>query len=152
MLDVGDEAPDFELRDQHGQSVSLSRFRGRKHVLLVFYPAVFSNVCSSELSNLRDWWPQEGRDDAELVAISCDPMFALRGYSDAEGIEYPLLSDFWPHGEVARAYGVFDDSSGTPRRSSYLVDADGRVAWAVHNARPDRRPIEAYEAALAELP
>ena len=148
MLEVGDEAPDFELRDQHGQSVALTRFRGRSHVLLVFYPAVFSNVCSSELCNLRDWWG-EGRDDAVLLAISCDPMFSLRGYSDAEDIEYPLLSDFWPHGEVSRAYGVFDDSAGTARRSSYLVDTEGRIAWAVHNARPDSRPVQAYEAALA---
>ena len=153
VLAVGGTAPDFELRDQHGSAVTLSRLRGAP-VLLVFFPAAFSSVCSSELCDLRDWWPQTRSDlskGAELLAISCDPMFSLRGYSDAEGIDFPLLSDFWPHGAVAQAYGVFDDSFGTPRRSSYLVDPEGRVAWSVHNARPDARPVEDYAAALQQL-
>ena len=150
-LQVGDRAPDFELRDQHGATVSLSRLRGRRHALLVFFPAAFSSVCSSELCDLQDWWPQGGRDDTELLAVSCDPMFSLRGYSDAQGIDFPLLSDFWPHGAVSQAYGVFDESSGTPQRSSYLLDQQGQVVWAVHNARPDARPVHDYRSALERL-
>jgi mycoredoxin-dependent peroxiredoxin len=151
VLLVGDKAPDFDLRDQHGRSVTTARLFGRRNALLVFYPAVFSSVCSSELCELRDWWPREGFPDTELLAISCDPMFSLRHYSDAEGIDFPLLSDFWPHGAVCRAYGVFDDRSGTARRSSYLVDGDGRVVWSVHNAGADSRPVSDYADALARL-
>ena len=151
MLEVGDTAPDFELRDQHGSPVTLSGFRGRKPVLLVFFPAAFSSVCSSELCDLRDGYSRLTGLGAELLAISCDPMFSLRGYSDAEGIDYPLLSDFWPHGAVAQGYAVFDDTLGRARRSTYLVDADGRIAWAVHHAAPDPRPVSDYEAALKTL-
>ena len=151
-LEPGAGAPDFELRDQHGQRRVLSAARGRP-VALVFFPAAFSSVCGSELAALRDWWadPAARSSGAELWALSCDPMFSLRGYGDAEGIDFPLLSDFWPHGAVARAYGVFDETSGTPRRSSYVVDPNGRVAWAVHNARPDPRPVADLQRAVEAL-
>jgi mycoredoxin-dependent peroxiredoxin len=151
VLLVGDKAPAFDLRDQHGRSVTSARLLGRSNALLVFYPAVFSSICSSELRELRDWWPREGYGDTELLAISCDPMFSLRGYSDAEWIDFPLLSDFWPHGAVCRAFGVFDDRSGTAKRSSYLLDQEGRVAWSVHNAGRDSRPVSGYADALARL-
>jgi mycoredoxin-dependent peroxiredoxin len=150
VLEVGERAPDFALRDQHGRPVTSAQHHGTRDMLLVFVPAVFSSVCSSELSDLRDWWGQ-GREGTELLVISCDPMFSLRAYSDATGIDFPLLSDFWPHGAVSQAYGVFDDSVGTARRSSYLVDREGRITWAVHNARPDARPIADYEAALQRV-
>ncbi len=152
-LDEGAQAPDFELRDQHGRSVTLSRLRGRSAVALVFFPAVFSSVCSSELSDLRDWWadPVRRPADAALLAISCDPMFSLRGYSDAADIDYPLLSDFWPHGAVAQRYDVFDDSVGTARRSSYVVDTEGRVAWSVHHAARVARAVTDLEQALAAI-
>lgn len=151
-LEPGAAAPDLELRDQHGQRRLLSAARGRP-VALVFFPAAFSSVCGSELAALRDWWadPAARSSGAELWALSCDPMFSLRGYSDAEGIDFPLLSDFWPHGAVAQAYGVFDETSGTPRRSSFVVDAEGRVAWAVHNARTAPRPVADLERALEAL-
>ena len=151
MLQVGEHAPDFELRDQHGRSIALSRLLDRRHVLLVFFPAAFSSVCGAELRELRDWWPLGGRDDIELLAVSCDPMFSLRGYGEAEGIDFPLLSDFWPHGSVSGSYGVFDEDSGTPQRSSFLVDRDGRVVWSVHSGRGQARPVQAYQAALQEL-
>lgn len=151
MLQVGDRAPDFDLRDQHGRTVVLSRLLAQHHVLLVFFPAAFSSVCSAELRELRDWWPSGGRDDTQLVAVSCDPMFALRGYSDAEDIDFPLLSDFWPHGAVSLAYGVFDDIVGTARRSSYLVDRGGSVVWSVHGARAESRGVQGYGSALAQL-
>jgi peroxiredoxin len=148
VLEVGDAAPDFELRDQHGAPVRLSSGRGRKPVLLVFFPAAFSSVCSSELNDLRDGYSSLTGLGAEVLAISCDPMFSLRAYSDAEGIDYPLLSDFWPHGAVAQAYGVFDDTLGRAKRSTYLVDKDGKVAWTAHHAAPDPRSLHDYEAAL----
>ena len=151
MLQVGDRAPDFELRDQHGRRVALSGLLARSHVLLVFFPAAFSSVCSAELRELRDWWPRAGRDDTQLLAVSCDPMFSLRGYGDAEGIEFPLLSDFWPHGSVCRAYGVFDEDSGTPARASYLVDQERGVVWSTHSGRGQARPVQAYQAALQQL-
>ena len=150
-LEVGDTAPDFELRDQHGTAVTLSRFRDRRDVLLVFFPAVFSSVCSAELTDLRDGLSRLTGLGAEVLGISCDPMFSLRGYSDAEGIDYPLLSDFWPHGAVAQAYGVFDESFGRARRSTYVVGKSGKVAWTGHNAAPDARSVGDYEAALKTL-
>ena len=150
-LPDGSEAPDFELRDQHGTPVRLSSFRGARDAVLVFYPYAFSRVCTGELTALRDAWPQLDRDDVAVLGLSCDPMFSLRGYSDAEGIGFPLLSDFWPHGAVAQAYGVFDETSGTPGRSSYVVDPEGRIAWAVHNARPDPRPVADLQRALEAL-
>ncbi len=151
MLEVGTHAPDFSLRDQHGRTIALSRLAGERHALVVFFPAAFTSVCDAELRELRDWWPEHGRDDTDLIGISCDPMFSLRGYSDSEGIDFPLLSDFWPHGAVCRDYGVFDERSGTAERSSYLVGRDGQVAWSVHNARGDGRPLAGYERALARL-
>jgi peroxiredoxin len=147
----GATAPDFTLRDQHGQSVSLSAYRGRSPVLLVFYPAAFSRVCSGELTALRDGWPLRDGADAELLAVSCDPVFSLRAASDAERIAFPLLSDFWPHGAVSAAYGVFDRDLGTSRRSSFVLDREGRVRWQVHHATPDARRLEEYRRALSQL-
>ncbi len=144
-------APDFTLRDQHGQDVRLSSFRGKAAVLLVFYPAAFSRVCSGELTALRDGWPLLDRAGAELLAISCDPVFTLRAAADAETIEFPLLSDFWPHGAVSAAYGVFDEHRGSSRRSSFALDRDGTVHWQVHNPGPEARDVEAYRRALDEL-
>ena len=150
-LQVGDEAPDFELRDQHGQRVRLSSFRGAKPVFLVFYPSAFSPVCSSELCTLKTTWSGLDKGDAALLTVSCDPMFTLRAFSDQEDIEFPMLTDFWPHGEVSTAYGVFDRDFGCSKRSTFLVDADGRIGWQVHNAMPDPRSIDDYLGALDTL-
>lgn len=150
-LPDGTDAPDFELHDQHGQSVVLSSFRGRRKVVLVFYPFAFSSVCSSELCDLRDAWPTFERHDVEVLAISCDPKYALRVFSDQEGIEFPLLSDFWPHGAVSQAYGVFDDSLGCARRSTVIIDTKGKVAWSVHNAMPDARSLKEYAEVLDRI-
>ena len=146
-LELGAAAPDFDLRDQHGQRVSLSGFRGRADVLLVFFPWAFSSVCSSELAALRDRLG-DFPGSVQPLAISCDPMYSLRAASDAEDLPFPLLSDFWPHGAVATAYGVFDDALGVASRSSFLVDRDGLVQWQVHHAMPDPRAVEGYLAAL----
>jgi peroxiredoxin len=149
-LATGTPAPEFELRDQHGQKVRLASFRGRRSVLLVFFPHAFSSVCSNELHQLQAAWPALDRD-VELLAISSDPMYALRAFGDAENLEFPLLSDFWPHGAVASAYGVFDDQLGCSRRSSFLVDERGDLAWFVHNSMPDARSLDDYRAAVDSL-
>ena len=150
-LEVGAPAPDFALRDQHGQTVTLSSYRGSKAVVLVFYPWAFSRVCESELTALRDELGRFRTDDVELLAISCDPMFSLRAFADADDLTFPLLSDHWPHGEVAKAFGIFNETTGAADRSTYIVDRAGTVAWAVHHAIPDARDLEEYAAVLSSL-
>lgn len=147
-LQIGELAPGFTLRDQFGQTVSLSDYAGRKSVALLFYPFAFSGVCTGELSGVRDRLDDFLTFDTEILAISCDPIYSLRAFADAEGLNFPLLSDFWPHGEVAAAYDVFDDAKGMPRRSSYVIDRDGRLRWSVHNANPDGRDLDEHLAQL----
>ena len=126
-LSAGTPAPDFALRDQFGQDVVLSSYAGEKAVLLVFYPWAFSHVCTSEMSGIRDRLDEFMTFDTEVLAISCDPMFALRAFADADGLNFPLLSDFWPHGAVARRYGVFDDGEGFALRATFLLDPETKA-------------------------
>lgn len=148
---VGDEAPDFELPDQHGQTVRLSALRGHKAALVVFYPWAFSRVCGSELDALQDRIDEVVTDDVELLTISCDPTFALRAYADQKGFSFPLLSDFWPHGAVAAEYGVLDQAVGIALRGSFLVDKNGVLRWSVVQGIPDARDIDDYKKAIADL-
>ncbi|MFD1249672.1 peroxiredoxin [Nocardioides ginsengisoli] len=147
-IPLGQTAPDFTLRDQFGQDTTLSSFRGVKAVALVFYPFAFSGVCTGEMGGLRARLDEFLTFDTEVLAISCDPVYALRAFSDADGLNFPLLSDFWPHGEVARAYGVFDERGGSAERSSYVIDRAGRVAWSVHHPKPAARSMDELLAAL----
>jgi peroxiredoxin len=141
---VGDRAPDFALRDQHGAEFRLSSYAGRKAVLIVFYPFAFSGVCTGELIGFRDRLGEFETDDTTIVAISCDPIYTQRAFADRDALFFPLLSDFWPHGEVASAYGILDDEQGCPQRSSFIVGKDGLVAWAVHNDMGDARDLDAH--------
>ena len=150
-LALGAPAPDFTLRDQFGQDVTLSSFLGTKAVALVFYPYAFSGVCTGEMAGIRTRLADFLTFDSEVLAISCDPMFSLRAFADADGLNFPLLSDFWPHGEVCRAYDVFDERSGSPRRSSYVVDKRGVLRWAVHNANPEGRDLDEHVRQLRAL-
>jgi peroxiredoxin len=143
-LALGAAAPDFTLRDQFGQDITLSSYRGRKAVLILFYPFAFSGVCTGEMHAIRTRLEEFLTFDTEVIAISCDPMFALRAWADADGLNFPLLSDFWPHGEVTRAYEVFDEQGGSPMRSSYIIDRDGNVDWAVHHAYADSRDLDEH--------
>jgi peroxiredoxin len=143
-LTLGGPAPDFTLRDQFGQDVTLSSYRGRKSVAILFYPFAFSGVCTGEMAQIRDRLAEFLTFDTEVLAISCDPMYSLRAFADQDGLNFPLLSDFWPHGEVSRAYDVFDERKGAPRRSSYVVDREGLVRWAVHNANPQSRDLDEH--------
>jgi len=148
-LEAGQPVPDFELRDQHGQNVSLSSFRGSRAVLLVFYPFAFSRVCTGELRELRDSWPPAGVSEVELLAVSCDPVYSLRSFADSDGLSFPLLSDFWPHGDVSSTYGVFDSERGCSTRSSFAIDRKGVLRWQVHHALPNARDVGDYARVLA---
>lgn len=150
-LSVGDEAPDFELTDQHGQAVRLSDLRGRKAALVVFYPWAFSRVCGGELRALQESLGDLVSDDVELLTVSTDSMFALRAYADREGFTFPLLSDFWPHGEVAEAYGVLHPEIGIALRGTFLVDKSGVIRWSVVKGIPDARDVDDYRKAIADL-
>jgi peroxiredoxin len=146
---VGSRAPDFTARNQYGQEVRLADFRGRRNVVLVFYPYAFSGVCTSELTALRD--RPELLAAAEFLAISCDPMFTLRAYADAQKLEFGLLSDFWPHGAIATSYGVFDPGRGCALRGTFVIDQTGLIRWSVVNPIPDPRNPDDYATALASL-
>jgi len=150
-VDVGQEAPDFTLPDQNKAPVTLSSFRGTHNVVLVFYPFAFSGVCTGELCALRDELPAFETAQTRILAVSIDSVFAHRVYADRERIDYPLLSDFWPHGAVAKAYGVFNDDIGAAMRGTFVIDRTGIVRWKVQNALPDARDVAEYEKVLAEL-
>jgi peroxiredoxin len=150
-IEVGEQAPDFELKDQHGTPVRLSSFRGAKNVVLVFYPLAFSGVCTGELCAIRDEFPESDRDDVEVLTVSVDSTFAIRTWADAEHFQFGLLSDFWPHGAVATLYGVFDSERGIATRGTFIIDKDGVVRWKVVNPIPQARDLAEYSKALAAL-
>ncbi len=150
-LETGRPAPDFALRDQHGATVELASYRGEKAVVVMFYPFAFSGVCTGELCAVRDELPTFESDSVQLLAVSCDPVYALRVFAEQDGLTFPLLSDFWPHGEVARAFGVFDEQRGCAERSTFILDRQGVLRWSVHNQKPDARDLAEQARVLAEL-
>jgi peroxiredoxin len=150
-VEVGEQGPDFELKDQHGKPVRLSSFRGVKNVVLVFYPLAFSGVCTGELRALRDDFPEADRDDVELLTVSVDSTYSLRAWADSQGFEFGLLSDFWPHGGVAKLYGVFDEGRGLAVRGTFIIGKDGVVRWKVIHPTPQARDVADYQKALAAL-
>ncbi|WP_211239730.1 redoxin domain-containing protein [Jiangella gansuensis] len=147
---VGSPAPHFELPDQHGATVRLSGLRGRP-VVVVFFPFAFTGVCTGEMAALRDAFVPAVGDAAHVVAVSCDSMFALRVFAESNGLDFPLLSDFWPHGATASAYGVFDHGRGCANRGTFVVDAEGIVRWTVVNAVPDARDVDQYLRVLDDV-
>ncbi len=151
QLSVGDAAPDFTLKNQHGEDLTLSALSAKSAVLIVFYPFAFSGICTGELCEIRDDLSSFANDAVQVVAISCDPMHSLRAWAENQGYDFPLLSDFWPHGAVAQAYGVFNPDAGFAVRGSFLVGTDGRLAWSVVNGPGEARDIAAYRAAVAAL-
>jgi len=126
-VSTGDTAPDFTLKDQDGNEVSLSSFRGEKGVALVFYPFTFTGVCEGELCELRDDIAAFEAAGVQVLAVSCDSRFAQKQWADAKGYTFPVLSDFWPHGETARAYGVFNEAVGCANRATFVIDREGTV-------------------------
>ncbi|GAA2743754.1 MULTISPECIES: peroxiredoxin [Kitasatospora] len=150
-IEVGTEAPDFELKNQHGESVKLSDYRGEKNVVLVFYPFAFTGVCTGEVCEIQKELPRLQNDDVQVLAVSNDSPFTLRIFAEQQGLEYPLLSDFWPHGDASKKYGVFNDDKGCAVRGTFVIDKDGVVRWSIVNGLPDARDTQEYLAALGAL-
>lgn len=148
---VGTEAPDFTLKDQNNAEVTLSSFRGGRNVLVVFYPFAFSGICTGELTAVREDLPSFQNDDVQILAVSVDHPFALKAWADAQTYDFPLLADFWPHGKVARDYGVFNDAAGFALRGTFLVDRSGVVQFAEVNGPGEARDQDAWKKALAAV-
>jgi peroxiredoxin len=151
MLEVGQQAPDFTLVNQRGESVTLSQYRGSKNVMLVFYPWAFTGVCTGELGSIRDRISDFDNDDTVTLAVSCDAKFSLRVFADREGYTFQLLSDHWPHGATAQAYGVFVEAKGAAKRGTFIIDKAGILRWAVVNEISDARDPGEYKRVLSGL-
>jgi peroxiredoxin len=150
-VEVGQEAPDFTLKNNHGEEVTLSSFRGSKNVVLVFYPFAFSGTCTKELCEIRDRQSDLEGQDTIVFGVSCDPMWSLRIFAEREKFDYALLSDFWPHGGVSKQYGVFLEDKGFSTRGTFVIDKNGIVAWSIVNSPGDARNTQEYKDAIAAL-
>jgi len=140
VIGVGHPAPDFTARNQHGEQVSLAALRGAP-VVLLFYPWAFSGICREELAAVRDSHDRFVAAGARVLAVSCDSMFTLRAYADAEGIEFDMLSDHWPHGAIANLFGVFDADAGCALRGTFVLDAEGVISWRTVNGIGEPRNL-----------
>ena len=147
-LDIGDAAPDFTLKNQHGEDISLASFRDTP-VVLVFFPFAFSGICSGEYAEIRDRMSE--LDGAGVLAVSCDHFYANRAFADSQQLEFSVLSDFWPHGEVSRAYGIFNPDVGVAERGTFVIDGEGIVRWKVEQGIGEARDLGAYREALESL-
>ena len=148
---VGDRAPNFELYDQDANEISRASLEGRKS-LVVFIPFPFSGICEAELCAIRDNLAQLNNLDANVVAISCDTRFVHKKWAADQGFQFPLLSDFWPHGETARAYGSFNEAKGVANRMTYVLDEAGVVREIIDSGSLGvAREMDAYMEALAKL-
>lgn len=143
-------AANFALRNQHGETVELQQLRGAPSVLM-FYPFAFSRVCSSELTEIQDRWAEFADLGVRLCAVSCDSVYTLRAYAEQMGrVQFDLLSDFWPHGAVARAFGAFDEQKGCPTRETFVIDAQLNVCRTVSSGFTQSRDLsEVLEAVQA---
>jgi peroxiredoxin len=150
-IEVGAVAPDFVLKDQNNQEVRLSDFRGRKNVLVVFYPLAFTGTCQGELCSVRDNISDFVSDEVQVLTISVDSPYSHKVWGQREGYDFPLLSDFWPHGGVAREYGVFNEKFGFANRGTFLVDKEGVVRFAELNGPGEARDQDAWRKAIADL-
>lgn len=150
-VEVGQVAPDFTLKNQYGEEVTLSDFQGKKNVVLVFFPLAFTGICTGELCEIRDRSPKFQSDDVQILGVSCDSSATHKVFATQESLEYPLLSDFWPHGNISRQYGVFNDDFGFAVRGTFIIDKTGVVRWAVVNGPGEPRNADDYEAVLADL-
>jgi mycoredoxin-dependent peroxiredoxin len=149
-LQVGEQAPDFTLKDQNNQERTLSELRGDRNVLVVFYPLAFSGICTGELDQLRD--DLAAFTDVQVLAVSVDSVYTLKAWSNQRGYDFPLLADFWPHGKVAQDYGVFNDRAGIANRGTFLVDTGGVIRFAEMKQPGEARDQTIWKQALAALP
>ncbi len=138
---VGDSCPGFSVRGVNGEIITDSDLHGAP-ALIIFFPFAFTPICDHELTELEN----EIRrfDEVGIIAISCDPPAGLRAWQEQRDFSFEVASDFWPHGNTARAFGVFDEASGHPRRASFLLDPRGGVAWSVVNPAGQPRPVQGY--------
>ena len=150
-VELGHEAPDFTLPNHHGAPITLSSYRGRKNIVLIFYPWAFTSTCTGELCEIRDRITSFDNDETVTFAISCDTKFSLRIYAEREGYAFDLLSDHWPHGDVTNAYGVFNEKAGAANRGTFVIDKQGIVRYVVMNSIGDARDPAEYEKVLASL-
>jgi peroxiredoxin (alkyl hydroperoxide reductase subunit C) len=150
-IEVGAQAPDFVLKDQNNQVVQLSGFRGGKNVLLVFYPLAFTRTCQGELWEVRDNLGEYQNPNVQVLAISVDSSYSHKVWADREGFDFPLLADFWPHGEVAHAYGVFNTDRGFANRGTFIIGRDGIVRFAEMNGPGEARDQNAWRKVLDDL-
>jgi peroxiredoxin len=150
-LAVGEIAPDFTLKDQNNQDVRLADFRHRKAVLLVFYPLAFTGTCQGELTEIRDHLPLYANDRVQVLTVSVDSTYSHKIWSLQQGFEFPMLADFWPHGGVASAYGVFDANSGRANRGTFLIDPTGVIRFAEELGPREARDQKAWQQALEQL-
>lgn len=151
VLQVGAEAPDFTLSDQHGAELTLSELVTEGPVALVFFPLAFSGICTGELCELRDNLSVFADSKVQLLGISVDSTFALRAWAEQEGYEFSILSDFWPHGDVAQAYDAFVAERGIATRATVVIGADRRVIASFETEPGQARDFAAYREALAQL-
>jgi peroxiredoxin len=151
MVEVGSQAPEFTLSDYNKQKVTLSSFQGEKNVLLVFYPFAFSGICQGELCQLRDELAEYSDADVQVLGVSVDTPFSLKAWAEQQGYQFPLLSDFWPHGAVATTYGVFNEAAGLANRGTFLIDKSGVVRFAEVNQPGEARDQQSWKKAVASL-
>jgi peroxiredoxin len=151
MVEIGSKAPAFSGTDQHGEAVSLEGYAGTP-VLLVFYPFTFTGICEGELCRLRDDHSQFEAAGVQIVAVSCDPAPSQKRWAEEQGWTFPVISDFWPHGAIAQAYGVFNEERGCAWRATILIGADGTVVDTFStDSLGTPREAERYTEALAKL-
>lgn len=150
-LEVGAEAPDFLLKDQNNQEVRLSDFRGRRNVLLVFYPLAFTGTCQGELCSVRDNLNDFVNESTQVLTVSVDSPYSHKVWAEQQGYDFPLLADFWPHGGVALAYGVFNDERGFANRGTFLIDKAGVIRFVEVNGPGQARDQDAWRKAIASL-
>jgi mycoredoxin-dependent peroxiredoxin len=150
-VEVGAEAPDFTLKDQNNQEVRLSDFRDAKNVLLVFYPLAFTGTCQGELCSVRDNLNDFVNESVQVLTVSVDSSYAHKVWAEREGYEFPLLADFWPHGAVAQAYGVFNVERGFANRGTFIIDTAGVVRFAEEYGPGQARDQDEWRKALAAL-
>jgi mycoredoxin-dependent peroxiredoxin len=148
---VGAPAPDFMLKDQNNQEVRLSDFRGRRTVLLVFYPLAFTGTCQGELTEIKDNLSSYANEDIQVLTVSVDSPYSHKVWAEREGYDFPLLADFWPHGAVAAAYEVFNADRGIANRGTFVIDPAGVVRFAQMQGPGESRDQKTWREALADV-
>ena len=140
-LQPGDMAPDFTLPSTVGDKITLSDYRGKKSVVLLFYPLDFSPVCSVETKQCAEMLPKTASDDVEVIGISIDSLWTHKAFAAAQGIAYPLVADFHPKGAVAEKYGVYLPDKGITARTAFIIGKDGKIKEIVGADIPVARDI-----------